>query len=257
MKFILHSIIILKIFVTTSHIQINEKFKELQTTVETEFASNDHRTKCQKLFLKTLRYDIKIHPNEIRFIVNTKSLNDLMKQRTFSIHNLLLLRKIVYDCAKTDDEKAVGISQIYMSLTEGGYRNALRDCLIWHLIKNEHDFTWIVFSNDDYYVNSIVKYPIHTIKKYFEKRKIDPIYFEGWNSTIRNAVAHSTFHYDRITKKIIYDDVIGNRIESSTIDEMSERCDNLWAVFELVFIRNQILRVNDIIDVLRIRHHIS
>ena len=38
----------------------------------------------------------------------------------------------------------------------------------------------------------------------YYKTKEDLLYFEGYDSIIRNAVAHSNFKYDKTTKKMTY-----------------------------------------------------
>jgi len=224
--------------------QLNTEFKSLQTQIESEFPTTQYRMDIQKDFLKAVRRSFKLYLQQVIKIVNHPSMIKIVERRTRSLRNLFLLRKIIYGCAKSNEEKAVGISQIYLSIVDGLYRGAIRDCYIWILISHGQSVNPTSFTKSD----------VRTIHAGFVTNNFDRKYFEGWNSVVRNAVAHSTFHYDAKRNKIVYEDLIANSSTELTISEVSDLCDKLYEVFLLVLIRNQISRVNDVCDVLSKRY---
>ncbi|MGH2612853.1 MAG: hypothetical protein ACRDFB_07365 [Rhabdochlamydiaceae bacterium] len=117
--------------------------------------------------------------------------------------------------------------------------------------------------NEKVYAKKIVKMDVSEIYEYFKQKQLPMHYFRGWEKTIRNAVGHTTFYYDPIIKKMVYEDLIpkmkrGRKIykrkKIRSINEMIVLYDKILDVYHGVFFTNQILRVNDTCDTLAKRY---
>jgi len=86
------------------------------------------------------------------------------------------------------------------------------------------------------------------IRQYFVTNTLPLDYFEGWNNHVRNAVGHSTFSFDNTTNSMIYEDRRAQITVRLSEPELIQLVQDLFSIFELILLQNQIFRVNDVCD---------
>ena len=133
----------------------------------------------------------------------------------------------------------LGLSIVYANAIEGIYKRAVQDCYVWEKIS-----TGSVRTGQ---VATIPKKDIKTIIDYYDKQNMDKCIFEGYDDMIAlNAVAHSTLSFDETTDKMLYTDKRSNRQVRYDFDTLQQLYQKVWNVYEMVLVKNQILRINDV-----------
>jgi len=187
--------------------------------------------------LSAFRKSMRINRINAITIINDNLKLDKNEQRTHSYRNLQLLKKIVLNGATDDEERLIGISYAYLSLVDGIYTTSLRDCYVWQRLSE----------NLPVDSSAIVKMSVSGIRDFFKNQSLPLHYFDGWERTVRNAVAHSSFKYDLATQVMQYEDIYGNQIEH-TFTEMVENYEKLESVYPAVLVVNHTLAINDVLD---------
>lgn len=219
---------------------ITSKFRNLQTEIKREFGTSTHRKNVMNMLTLAHKNAVTTNLVEVMHVVNEPNVIEITNDRTIAYGIMNAFYQIIMRGSKNNEEKMIGLSFLYLNLVDGVFRNSLRTCLMWEQLSHIHPVDTTTIWNID----------IHNIRTYFTTNSLDLSYFMGWNSTIRNAVGHSTFHFDSLTNKMIYEDRRAGRKEQLTVNELEELVQMLFNVFETVLLLNQISRVNDVCDTL-------
>ncbi|MCH7647092.1 MAG: hypothetical protein IIA83_00585 [Thaumarchaeota archaeon] len=214
------------------------KFHNLQTTSESEFGNTAHRSDIIKQLQDAIRLTVSNNQTEMRHILNESNVIEIGTMRINALRILRSYEQVIRRGSKTSEERMIGFSFYYMGLVDGVYRNSLRMCYIWEQLSHL----------DQVDTSRIWQTDVGNIQQYFVTNSLHLGYFEGWNRNVRNAVGHSTFHFDNIKNKMIYEDIHANSIVELSESELMELIENLSNVFEILLVQNQIFRVNDICD---------
>jgi len=161
----------------------------------------------------------------------------MIEHRFIARKVLFTLDKILRTGAKSDEEKAVSISYLYLASIDGVYGKNLKDVLIFDELSN--------LQKVDY--RKIERMKLSQIENHFKNVNGADCLFDGWDEDIRNAIAHSSFWYDKIKQKIIFEERRKNIIKKKSIDEVLFMLEKLSDIDELIFFYNQIFRINKII----------
>jgi hypothetical protein len=214
---------------------IIQRYKNLQQISISEYSTNAYKNNIIKKFMDAVRITVSSNRTEMQHILNETNIVEVISQRISAHNALMALRRIIWNGAKTDEEKMIGMSYVYLAIVDGVYRNALRTCYVWEQLSRRDQVNTATITDVD----------VGKIQQYFTSNGLDLFYFEGWDRNIRNAVGHTTFQYDNTSQKTTYQDLRAQVIVHLSLDELIEMCDKLWAVYEITLINNQIWRVND------------
>lgn len=221
-----------------NHTSILSKFHNLQTKSESEFGNTTHRSNIIRQLQDAIRLTISNNQTEMRHIVNESNVVEIGTMRINALQILRSYEQVIRRGSNTSEERMIGFSFYYMGLVDGVYRNSLRMCYIWEQLSHSHQVD----------TSRIWQIDVGNIQQYFVTNSFHLGYFEGWNRNVRNAVGHSTFHFDNIKNKMIYEDRRANSIVELSEPELMDLIEKLSNVFELLLVQNQIWRVNDICD---------
>jgi hypothetical protein len=219
--------------------ELNRKFTNLQDTLEVEFCKRGDYSKSIFLYLqKKVRKTMKTNLAEYQKTFGVSSHMDRSEQRHRMYKILEKLRTTTLRGAKDEEDKMIGISFAYLGLVNGVYRFALQDCYRYELLANGQTV-------DPEY---ITKLEIHNIYCYYSDNNLPLDYFDGWNSTVRNAVGHSNFFYDEMKQKMIYVDEPNEpakkQVSEYDFDEMADNYRKLLEVYYAVLIFDQMVLVS-------------
>ena len=232
---------------------IGLKFKSLQNAIVKDFATNQYRKKIILKFTSNFRKSMKNNSKGVKQIFDKKRYAVSIARRAHSYRNLTLLRGMVQSCAKDEEQALIGISYAYLSLLEGIFKRSLIDCYVWEKLSKKEKI----------HTTKLVRMDVSEIYRHFRTNRFGTNYFKGWDRIVRNAIGHSTFHYDPASHKMIYEDLyiltrgnrkIYKRTKSCSLNEMIEKYDMAESVYHAIFFTNQILRVNEVCVTLIDRH---
>jgi len=216
---------------------LNVHFKVLQTSFITSYNTSTHRIRCSTFFKKRVNRTLKTNVDGL----NQKNLDiswaKMIEYRKKARMTLFALDRILKKGSKTDEEKCVSLSFLYLASIDGVYGKNLKDIVIFDLLSK---YQPIKFS-------SINKMNLKTIIEYFEGIKDSECLFDGWDEDIRNAVAHSSFWYDKKKKKMIFEERKKGVTKEKNTDELFKMIEKLTDIDQLVFYYNQIFLVNSCI----------
>lgn len=236
---------------------LKKLFTKYQNTMEIEFSNKGDYEK--KIVIKLLDQSRKALTNYLTNTQNafeTSKRYERVKQRMNSNHNVETLRYLVIRDPQVDLEKRfIGLSYAYANFVNGVFRFSIQDCYTWEKISN----------GDNVDPDDIADMEVADIHNYYNQ-KSDLLYFEGFDSVVRNAVAHSNFEFDPITGEITY--VAEGRREISptgtlttnrqtvtySFEQMVENYQKLEKIYELVLITNQVPKVSTCLAKLTERH---
>jgi len=223
------------------HTTLNNAFKVLQTSFVVGFNTTSHRIQCSDFFKKRINKTLKFNVSGL----NNRSLDrawaKLIDQRLQGRSILIQLDKILKRGAKTEQDKAISLSYLYLSTIDGIYGKNLKDIIIWDKLSKIQTVDF----------DELKKMNMTNIQEYFKEIPKSSCLFDGWIIDIRNAIGHSSFWYDEKKKKIIYEERRKSRKHEKTINEMYENLVKLSDVDLLVFYYNEIQVVNKIISDLK------
>ena len=163
---------------------LNEKRENLLNTIKEEFSQHGKHSK--DVFTQLLDSVLKAlekNPEESNILQNNTHIDERYRRgRQYQIYK------------KLREESLIEISIAYSQLVSGVYASALRDCYAWKILS-------LGKSVD---ANRLKQQGIRDIHNYFKDNSFPLHYFNGWDPTVRNAVAHSNFYYDDTTRKMTY-----------------------------------------------------
>lgn len=216
---------------------LNSAFKVLQTTFVVEYNTTDHRILCSTFFKKRVNLTTKFNVSGLNDIRLDKSWAKMIQYRSKSRHVLLILDKILRDGSKSDEEKNISLSYLYLSSIDGVYGKNLKDVLIYDKLSKHESINYF----------EMERMNMGQIQKYFKKVNGADCLFDGWDEDIRNAIAHSSFWYDSKNSRIIFEERRRGCTKKKTQDELFQMLEKLSDIDELVFGYNQIFRLNKVI----------
>ncbi len=178
---------------------------------------------------------------------------EIGQQRRHSSHMIETLKHLVLREPKpTVDEEMIGLSYAYASQISGVFRYTLQDCYAWEKLSKNKPI-------DPYKVSNM---EVEDLMDYFTDN--DLLYFEDYDSIVRNSVSHSNFQYDSVTKKMTYINetkkeepaptgIIAGSKETSeyTYEQLRQMYAHISSIYSLIMIMNQIFMVGTCI------HYIS
>ena len=232
--------------------KLESKFHDLQDTLEVEFSKKgEYQKKVIKHIQGKYRVTLKTNLNEMQNTFEVSSRYEKTSQRMHSWHAIELLRKITVKGSKDEPEedhmRLIGISYAYLGLVNGVYRFSLQDCYAWERLANGEAVDPETLKNLE----------VNDVLDYFKTQNKPLLYFEGLDSTVRNAVGHSNFQYDKVTQKMIYTDEIPREMDTATgiltnqkheskysFDEMFENYLKLESVYYAIILLNEILMIS-------------
>ncbi len=196
-------------------------FEEIIKTVENEFGKRDeHSKKCVQMMLRHLR----ILFTSPRYNKMLDELIEIMRKREPTANTWRGLLRAISNEGQNNKERFVGLSQEYASKIEGLYKIDLRICYLISKFAMDKNTSWKKIMNTN----------TNEIKNYFDEKFDDTILFEGWDSHIRNAVAHSSYYYDDDGMIMTYDDAQADWKKELSYYELLEMSQKLMNVCELV-----------------------
>ncbi len=215
---------------------ITSKYKALQTKFVHEFSSTTQRTNVISMLQQSMTETITKNNVEMQHVFNEPNVVEIISRRSYAYRVLSIFRQVIWNGAKTDEERMIGLSYVYLNLVDGIFRNALKICFIWQQLSRKEQVD----------TKTISDISVYDIYKYFNKNGLPMHYLDGWNGYVRNAVAHTTFQYDSSKNEAVYDDLIANKTVKLWLGQLIEMCDKLWNVYGAVFLFTQFTRINDV-----------
>ncbi len=245
---------------TLPHIDNNQLkllHSNLQNTIEQEFSKKGlYENKILVRLLNDMRKSITNHRQETENSFQTSTRYERQNQRMHSAHNVKTLQYLILRNPPVDTEQRfIGLSYAYANLVNGIFRFTIQDC-----------YTWAKISNGDAVdPDTIAEMDVSDIYNYYNQ-KHDLLYFEGYDSIVRNAVAHSNFEYDPSTQKISYVNEgqlkpiatgitpTNRQTVEYSFQELIEKYEQLEVIYNAIMIINQILMIGTCLAKLTERH---
>ena len=215
---------------------VTNEFKNLQGSIHRELSTTPHKGKCIAFLLTAFRKSLTNHHQESFEIINNNLRIDKQEKRVRSYRNLQLLKKIVLQGASNDEEKLIGISYAYLSLVDGIYATSLLECYVWDRISR----------NLPVNIESVYRMSIANVYDYFKNQSLPLHYFDGWDVKVRNAVAHSSFKFDSVRSKMVYEATTGT--SEYDFNEMVENYEKLESLYPAVLSTIQTTAINDVLQ---------
>lgn len=238
-------------------VNLRQLYTTFQDTIEVEFSKKgQYENKILVKLQDQYRNAIKNYSTNTQNAFETSKRYERHNQRRLSSHNVETLRYLVTREPKVElEQRFIGLSYAYASFINGVFRFTIQDCYTWEKVSNGENVDPDVIADME----------VADIHNYY-KQKNDLLYFEGFDSVVRNAVAHSNFEFDSKTGEITYV-AEGRRVTSPTgtpstnrqtvtysFDQMVENYQKLEKIYELIMITNQVLMVNTCLAKLTERH---
>jgi len=218
-------------------LMLNSIFKVLQTTFIVEFSTTSHRTLCSDFFKRRVNLITKLNTSGLSNFYTDKTSTKMREYRDKARAVLFILDKILRNGAKSEEEKSISISYLYLSNADGVYGKNLKNILIFDMLSKLRTVNY----------GTIERMKRSKIEQYFQTVKDADCLFDGWNENIRNAIAHSSFWYDSKKSKIIFEDRPKSIVIEKTKDELLEMLNKLTDIDEFVFFYYQIFRINKVL----------
>lgn len=215
----------------------NMLFKHLQTVSELEFGSTPYRKRIIGYLNKRIRVAMTVRIDQVVQMYKDPVISDVIFDRMNANRIFTTLNKILLAGSVTPYEKTVGLSYAYSTIVEGVYKKSVQDCYVWERIG-----AGTLKSNT---LASLPEMDVNKIIDYFNGNSIDRSIFEGFNDTVRNAVAHSTIYYNENTNKMTYKDKRSGKQEVLDRNQLYELYTKIWDVYFMVLAKNQLLGIND------------
>lgn len=227
-------IIINELKTTQNLTTINHAFKVLQTSFIVQYNKTSHRKQISNFYSR--RFNVVCKTNQVAFSepVLDRYWAKIIKQRNQSRKNVFALDAILKRGAKSEFDKILSISHIYLSMIDGIYGKNLKDIVLLHTL-SQFDIPNLAQMN---------KMDLKKIKEFFKGIPKSSCLFDGYSDVIRNSIAHSSFRYDEKTKLIHFEDRYHNRIEKKTIHEFLDMAEKLSDIDIMVFYYGEIQVIN-------------
>lgn len=212
-------------------------FKILQTTFINEYSVTPHRTLCSTFFKKRVNLTLKLNVRSLNRIFKNIGWAKMIEHRVKSRNVLFILDRVLRKGVKTDEEKSIGLSYLYLASIDGVYGKNLKDIVIFDILSKGKTVNF----------SEVENMKLKDIKDYFSNVQGSECLFDGWDENIRNAIAHSSFWINPENGKTVYEDRYSEVVKEKTFDEIFYMLQNLSDLDLLVFYYNQIHRINKVI----------
>lgn len=220
---------------TTQNLKtINHAFKVIQTSFIVQYNKTPHRKQISDFYYR--RFNIVSKTNQKAFSepILDKYWAKMIKQRAQSRKNIFALDAILKRGAKTDFDRVLSISHLYLSMIDGIYGKNLKEFVIMHTLSQ--------FGTPD--LVQLNKMDLKKIMEFFKGIPKSSCLFDGYSDVVRNSIAHSSFWYDEKTKLINFEDRYHGRKEKKTIDEFLDMAEKLSDIDIMVFYYGEIQIIN-------------
>lgn len=215
----------------------NRTFKNLQIVADTEFGKKDpYKKRCVAYLSKKVAGSMQENFASVRDILNASDFTTLLWTRENAYRLSRVLTRMLIDSAKSEEEKLIGLSYSYANMVEGTYKSSVQECYMWEKLSRRETII----------TACIIKKDVGNVLDFYTQVKEDRTIFEGYDSVVRNAVAHSTMFYDKPSKKMKYVDKKSAREKIYSFEELVLLYQKVRSVYELVLIRNLVLDVYDV-----------
>lgn len=216
---------------------INQTYKNLQTLTRFEFGKKeDHRRRAIAYLYKRVTVSIQANYSDVRAVHNTQEVADNILNRVNASKVLRRLNKILIKGSEDEEDRLTGLSIAYANAVEGVYKRSIQDCYMWELLASKKHVKSSVVPTMD----------IKMIMDYYNTTHTEITVFEGYDSTVRNAVGHSTFYFDPNEKKMKYEDKISGNVKLLSFDELYSLYRKIENIYQMVIINTHVLRLSDI-----------
>lgn len=223
---------------TTMNVEtINLAFKVLQTSFINGYnRGKSHRIQLSDFYKRRFNSVTKLNQSGFSEPELDKKWAKIIKQRAESRSIVFGLDKILKDGAKTEKDKAISICYIYLAIIDGIYGKNLKDVMILDTL----------YKHETPDLDKLDRVIMRRIQEYFENIPNSKCLFDGYDFNVRDAIAHSSFHYD-VEKKIIH---FENRLANppipidKTVDEVLDMVVKLSDLDVLIFYYGEIQVIN-------------
>ncbi|MEM2140482.1 hypothetical protein [Nitrososphaera sp.] len=216
---------------------LNVTFKNLQKTLEYEFGTNEYRKRIFAYLNKRVRVAMISYIDKVKEMNAAPEIHDVIFDRVNAFRIIGKLSKMLESSSKSEFERLLGLSYSYAATVEGVYKRSVQDCYVWERLGTG------ALKNNTF--SAIHEMDIPKVVDYFDRCFIEKSIFEGYDDIVRNAIAHSTIYFDENTNKMTYKDKRSQREVSYDFDGLQEKYQKLWDVYQMVLVKNQLLRISD------------
>lgn len=194
-------------------------FEKVLENAEKEFGNRDeHSKRCIQLMLRHLRILFSAQQYD-QFL---DELIEIMKKREPTANTWRRLIGIISRDGQDHEEQLVGLSLEYASKVEGLYKIDVRICYLLSRFAIGEHVSWL----------KVLHTRTNELRDYFETSFDDTGLFEGCNNHVRNAIAHSSYYYDKRKRVMKYQD--NQWVSELSYDKLMEMSQKLMNVCELV-----------------------
>jgi hypothetical protein len=227
--------------------RLNTLFKKLQISTE-EFISTDHRKACFDYVSRISRAAMKDNRDAVVALTNDPIFVEIQRERIEAFTVLTRISNILEHGARDPYEKILGLSFSYAHIVEGVFKRSVQDCYLIHELSEMKAVN----------VDEVQHWGVSQLRQEYEKNGKELTIFDGWDDIVRNAVAHARIRYDEKLEEMTFVDRTKKGTRSSTygFEKLQQKYNELFDVYCLVLIRNQIWRVSDIIYAPRQRNRV-
>jgi hypothetical protein len=242
--------------------KIFQQFQTIQDTIEVEFSKKgSYEKKIIGKLLKQFQNAKKNHAVEAENAFSTSGSYERVNQRKNNYQNvntfeigLLREPKNLLSEDKEKEIKFVGLSYVYASMIGGIFRFTLQDVYRWEKVSEGQSVNPSVVTDMD----------VEQIQNYYKTKK-DLSYFDGYDSIVRHAVAHSNFEYDKTTQKMTYinekrvrepdgSNPLKRFVSTYSFDDLHEMYNKVKSLYHLNMILNRLLLIETALAMITNRH---
>lgn len=222
---------------TKNYVSLNLSFKVLQTSFIVDYNTSPHRILCSSFFQARVNRTLKTNTIGLNNIYLDFAWAQMIEYRNKSRMLLFTLDNVLKKGSKTNEDGCVSLSYLYLASIDGVYGKNLKDIVIFDKLANLQTVK----------SSTIISMKMKDIVTHFQTISGSDCLFDGWDEDVRNAIAHSSFWYDKKKKKMIFEERKKGITKEKTLDELLDMIVKLSDIDQLVFYYNQIFRVNRII----------
>lgn len=188
-----------------------EDWKDVEQAFRSEFTGRDenwkYRQRCHGALEKTIRDMIRVRgvPTSSETIAKTLPAFERGNEALQNLREIYLT--LVASKRLSEKRRYYGLCFMYLISVEGLYDENIR---ILYIFKKATNGVAV-----DY--ETIQEQRLWSLKK-----ELEPVFFEGYNNRLRNAIAHARFRFDDAKGKMIFDD-IATKHQPAYHDELSLR----------------------------------
>ena len=184
----------------TSDQIILEDLKDVQQIFKNEFVGSDenwkYRERCYDAFEKIIHEMIKAKGLQASSKTFEKILPALQRGNEALSNLAEVYLTLVASKRLSEKRRYYGLCFMYLILIEGLYDENIRILYIFRRAAKGVDIDYEAIQD-----KSLWSF----------KGELEPVFFEGYNNRIRNAIAHARFRFDNAKSKMIFEDIATKR----------------------------------------------